>query len=107
MKRLVRGLLLAGLIAAVPAALSAAPHAAAPVAGKHRNFRVAIYVTVYDTQKLADPAVFARDFARVSSQVGFDKVYIEGYRDHVFATDAQIAAVKAAFEAKGIETAAG
>lgn len=107
MKRLVRGLLLAGLIATLPAAAPAVPAPQAPVAGKHRNFRVAIYVTVYDTQRLADPAVFARDFARVSSQLGFDKVYIEGYRDHVFASDAQIAAVKAAFEARGIETAGG
>jgi hypothetical protein len=107
MKRLVRGLLLAALIATVPASAPALSAPAAPAATKHRNFGVAIYVTVYDTQKLADPAIFARDFARVSSQVGFDKVYIEGYRDHVFATDAQIAAVKAAFEAKGVETAGG
>jgi len=107
MKRLVSGLLLAALIATIPAIAPAVSAAGAPVAGKHKNFRVAIYVTVHDTQKLSDPAIFARDFARVSSQVGFDKVYIEGYRDHVFATDAQIAAVKAAFEAKGIETAGG
>jgi hypothetical protein len=107
MKRMVRGLLLAALIAAIPASAPALSAPKSPVVSKHKNFRVAIYVTVYDTQKLADPATFARDFARVSSQVGFDKVYIEGYRDHVFATDAQIAAVKAAFEAKGIETAGG
>lgn len=107
MKRLVRDLLLAALIAAIPASAPALSAPKAPAAQKHKNFRVAIYVTVYDTQKLADPATFARDFARVSSQVGFDKVYVEGYRDHVFATDAQIAAVKAAFEAKGIETAGG
>jgi hypothetical protein len=73
----------------------------------YRNFRAAIYVTVGDTRKLADPATFERQFARVSSQLKFDKVYIEAYRDRVFATDAEIEAVKRAFHAKGIETSGG
>jgi hypothetical protein len=80
------------------------PAAAAPA---YRNFRAAIYITVGDTKKLADPATFAKQFARVSSQLDFDKIYIEAYRDRQFATDAQIDAVKRAFEARGIQTSGG
>jgi hypothetical protein len=76
-------------------------------AGAYRNFRVAIYVPVGVTIRLADPAEFNREFARVSSQLGFDKVYIEGYRGRTFATDAQVEAVKRAFQSKGIATAGG
>src|SRR3982751_3239559 len=83
-------------------AFGQAAHAAA-----YKNFRAAIYITVKDTKRLADPATFERQFARVSSQLKFDKVYIEAYRDRVFATDAELETVKRAFEAKGIQTSGG
>src|SRR4051794_18839534 len=76
-------------------------------AGAYRNFRAAIYIPVGGTKKLADPATFERQFARVSSQLKFDKVYIEAYRDRVFATDAELDAVKRQFQAKGIQTSGG
>ena len=82
--------------------LAAAAHAAA-----YKNFRAAIYITVGDTKKLADPATFERQFSRVSSQLKFDKVYIEAYRDRVFASDAELEAVKHEFQAKGIQTSGG
>jgi hypothetical protein len=81
--------------------------ATAAEAGAYRNFRAAIYIPVGATKKLADPATFERQFNRVSSQLAFDKVYIEAYRDRVFATDAELDAVKRAFRAKGIETSGG
>jgi len=73
----------------------------------YKNFRVAIYITVGDTKRLADPATFARDFARVWSQLQFDKVYIEAYRDRVMASDVELETVKREFQAKGIETSGG
>src|SRR5947209_8577519 len=73
----------------------------------YKNFRVAIYIPVGVTIRLADPAEFNREFARVSSQLAFDKVYIEGYRGRTFATDAQLELVKREFQSKGIETAGG
>jgi hypothetical protein len=76
-------------------------------AGAYKNFRAAIYVTVHDTKRLAHPATFERDFDRVSSQLKFDKVYIEAYRDRLFATDAELEAVKREFQAKGIMTSGG
>ncbi len=107
MRRAILGLLLPVLLGSASALPAIAGAASPPAAGKYKNFRVAIYVTVYDTQRLSDPAVFGRDFARVANQLRFDKVYIESYRDGTFATDAQIAKVKAEFEARGIATAGG
>jgi hypothetical protein len=80
---------------------------AAAAAPAYRNFRAAIYITVGDTKKLADPATFEKQFARVSSQLDFDKVYVEAYRDRQFATDAQIDSVKRQFQARGIQTSGG
>jgi len=76
-------------------------------ARSYRNFRAAIYVTVGDTKKLADESVFEKEFRRVSSQLKFDKVYIEAYRDHLVATDAELETVKREFQAKGIQTSGG
>jgi hypothetical protein len=94
------------VVAAVAAMFFLAMATAADAAA-YRNFRAAIYVTVGDTKKLADPAEFEREFARVSSQLKFDKVYIEAYRDRLFATDAELDTVKREFQAKGIETSGG
>ncbi|WP_322400637.1 hypothetical protein [Massilia luteola] len=88
-------------------ALVPVPACAAAGAGHYKHFRTAIYIPVNVTQSLADPQVFAHQFARAMSQVPFDKVYIEGYRDHHFASDAEIEAVKRQFQAKGIEVAGG
>lgn len=81
------------------------PTAAAQPA--YRNFRAAIYVTVADTKRLADRATFDRQYARVASQLRFDKVYIEAYRDHLFATDEELDRVKTFFREKGIQTSGG
>lgn len=97
--------------AAVAALLVSAPLEAAPSSPafhhSYRHFKTAIYIPVGLTIRLADPVEFEREFARVSSQLDFDKVYIEGYRSHLFATDAELETVKREFEAKGIETAGG
>jgi hypothetical protein len=79
----------------------------AQAAGHYKHFKTAIYIPVNVTQSLVDPQVFEHQFARAMSQVPFDKVYIEGYRDNHFASDAEIDAVKRQFQAKGIEVAGG
>src|SRR5207237_5662673 len=71
------------------------------------HFHAAIYLAVSSTKRLADPPAFEREFARVSSQLKFDKVYIEAYRSREFATDAQLDTVKREFQAKGIQTSGG
>ena len=81
--------------------------AQAAEAAAYKHFRAAIYIPVGSTKRLADPAAFAREFARVSAQLHFDKVYIEAYRDHVFATGDELERVKSWFQAHGIQTAGG
>src|SRR3954466_2715669 len=99
------GILFAALFAlAFPQHLAAQP---AQQRGAYRNFKAAIYITVGDTKRLADPATFEREFARVSSQLKFDKVYIEAYRSREFATAAELDTVKPEFQAKGIQTSGG
>ena len=86
---------------------ASAQAADAPAVRHYKHFKTAIYIPVNVTQSLVDPQVFEHQFARAMSQVPFDKVYIEGYRDNHFASDAEIEAVKRRFQAKGIEVAGG
>jgi hypothetical protein len=79
----------------------------APTVGKYKSFRVSIYVVVNATNRLADPATRDQEFARVSSQLKFDKVYLEVYRNKLFASDEAIASVKQFFESRGIEVSGG
>jgi hypothetical protein len=80
---------------------------AGAIPGQYKNFRVAIYVVVNATEALSDADEFAREYARVASQVKFDRVYVEVYRSHNFASDAQIEAVKSFFHAKGVAVSGG
>src|SRR3954471_1536811 len=108
MRRALAALAMLFLVAganALPAQSQPAP--AQPAQPAYRHFRAAIYLTVSDTRRLADRAAFDREFGRVSSQLRFDKVYIEAYRDHVFATDDELERVKAWFQAHGIQIAGG
>jgi hypothetical protein len=101
---------LAGALAAAAFVAAQCPaQAAEPVAPGHhyQHFKTAIYIPVNVTRSLADPKVFEHQFARAMSQVPFDKVYIEAFRDNHFASDAEIEAVKRQFQAKGIEVAGG
>jgi hypothetical protein len=100
-----RAFLTAGVAAL--SVVSAAAHAQARPAGQYKHFRTAIYIPVGVAHPLADPKVFAHQFARAMSQVPFDKVYLEVYRDHDFLSDADTETIKKAFEAKGIEVAGG
>jgi len=106
LKRVLRSVAIAGLIFAVMGSAPAtAAEAGRPTA--YRHFKAAIYIAVGDVKELADRAAFDREFARVSSQLRFDKVYIEAYRDRRFATDAELERVKGWFRGKGIETSGG
>ena len=107
-----RQILLLTLAASLPfvalgSPASAQPQSQARAAGHYQNFRVAIYVTVDSTRRLADRATFEREFDRAARQTRFDKVYIEAYRAHRFATDDELARVKAWFQEKGVQVSGG
>jgi hypothetical protein len=83
---------------------------AVPVAaqdGHYQNFRVAIYIVVNSTKRLADPAVREDEFARAMRDVHFDKVYLEAYRGGLFATDEEIDSAKKFLESKGVVVSGG
>ena len=100
----------AASLTALLVALGQTPSAGAAEAarpGHYQNFRTAIYIAVNTTHTLADPARREREFERAFSQVKFDKVYLEVYRNHDFASPAEIEAVQAFFKSKGIEVSGG
>ncbi len=104
-RQLALAFLLAGSQSA-PTLAQPAMQASSPPA-QYQNFKASIYIAVGDVRKLADRATFDRQYARAASQLHFDKVYIEAYRNHVFATDDELEKVKSYFAEKGITTAGG
>jgi hypothetical protein len=73
----------------------------------YRNFRAAIYVTVGSTHQLEDPQVLEEQYRRITSQLRFDKVYVETYRSGQFADDAALESLKKFFRAHGIAVSGG
>ncbi|TWB08785.1 hypothetical protein FBZ89_1534 [Nitrospirillum amazonense] len=108
MKRAFRAAACAALLSLPLTALPAPPMAAAKAASPaYGNFRVAIYIAVTSTRQLADKATFDREFERAMRQTHFNKVYLEVYRNHVFATDEEVIRVKKWFEEKGVQVSGG
>jgi len=117
MRKTLIGLGIAPLLAAsmfaiaVAVATSKPSHADPPAPqaahGAYRNFRVAIYIPVYSTRQLADEHTLEHQYARISSQLRFDKVYLEVYRDGVFADEASLERIKRFFAAHGIAVSGG
>ena len=68
---------------------------------------MAVYMPVGAVRHLADPAVLAAEWGRISSQVKVDKVYIEAERDRVVADDALLERMKAFFAERGVRVAGG
>jgi hypothetical protein len=60
----------------------------------YQNFKTAIYIPVSVTRQLADPQTLKRHFERISSQLRFDKVYLEMYRNGQFADEAAVPAIQ-------------
>ena len=73
----------------------------------YRNFSVAVYIPVTSTRQLANPQTLHRQFARIWSQVHFNKVYLEVYRDQVFADPGSLARISAFFRRRGITVDGG
>ncbi|MDA8348988.1 MAG: hypothetical protein M0038_09330 [Pseudomonadota bacterium] len=92
------GMLWAGLAAAVPARAAVRPY---------KNFSVAVYIPVTSTRQLANPQTLRRQFQRIWSQVHFNKVYLEVYRDQVFANPATLDRIAAFFRRRGITVDGG
>jgi hypothetical protein len=77
-------------------------------AGQYQNFTVATYIVASTAQRqLSDPAVLQQQYERAVSQLKFDKVYLEAYRDGLFVDENALVAIKRFFESKGVKVSGG
>jgi hypothetical protein len=76
-------------------------------AGNYKNFTVAIYSPINATIAMKDPQWLADHWARLTSQVKIDKIYIETYRSRQFADESTLEPIKKFFTDKGIQVAGG
>jgi voltage-gated potassium channel Kch len=81
--------------------------AVASAEGAYRNFKAAIYITVGTTRQLANPRTLSEQYSRIASQLRFDKVYLETYRNGQFADEASLEAIKKFFTGRGIAVSGG
>lgn len=93
------------LLAPVILLFALADARAAPSA--YDNFKVAIYVPVGAIQAMREPAAREAQYSRISSQLKFDKVYLETFRGGEFVDEATLEAVKKFFLSHGVAVAAG
>jgi hypothetical protein len=73
----------------------------------YRNFKVALYARVYETQQMKDPAWLESRWAAVSRHMKVDKIYLETHRDTVIVDQATLDQAKKFFTSKGLEVAGG
>ena len=73
----------------------------------YKNFDVALYARVYETQQMKDPAWLESRWAAVSKHMKVDKIYLETHRDTVLIDQATLDEAKTFFRSKGVKVAGG
>jgi hypothetical protein len=81
--------------------------AAAGAAPAYDNFKVAIYVPAGAVQAMREPAVREAQYRRIASQLKFDKVYLETFRNGQLVDEPTLEAVKKFFAGHGMTVAGG
>ena len=83
--------------------------ASAAVAGgnNYKNFDVALYSRVYETQQMKDPAWLESHWQAVSKYMKVDKIYLETHRDLVVVDQATLDTAKKFFQSKGVKVSGG
>ncbi|MGE5810241.1 MAG: hypothetical protein ACM339_01975 [Ignavibacteria bacterium] len=76
-------------------------------AGNYQGFEVAVYARAYEVREMGDVKKLDSVWTLISNQVKVDKIYLETYRDKIFADAKTIDAAKKYFEAKGLKVAGG
>jgi hypothetical protein len=75
--------------------------------GHYKNFRVAIYIPGGVVDKMKDPRWLQSSYETISSQLKFDKVYIETHRNHQTVDEQLLEQVKKFFRDHGVQVAGG
>jgi len=83
--------------------------ASAAMAGgnNYKNFDVALYSRVYETQQMKDPVWLENHWAAVTKNMKVDKIYLETHRDLVVVDQATLDTAKKFFQSKGVKVAGG
>jgi hypothetical protein len=76
-------------------------------AGHYKNFRVAIYIPAAVVEKMKDPQWLQSSYDTISSQLKFDRVYIETHRNHQTVDEQLLEQVKKFFLDHGVQVAGG
>jgi len=85
--------------------LSGALLAAAAAEDSQKSFETVVYIPVAGTLKMKDQQWLETSWAKISSQVHVDKVYLETYRSRVLADDQVIEDAKKFFAEHGVKVA--
>lgn len=74
--------------------------------GNYRNFKLTTYFVAQGTKNITRDEL-QKQIDWFSKYMRLDKVYLEPFRDHAFASEEQVKMCKEVFEANGIEVAGG
>lgn len=77
------------------------------MASKYQNFKVSTYIRAQDVARMADDDFLNKTWEIVSSQVDFDKIYLETHRDAFTVDEKTMKKVKKFFLTKGLEVGVG
>ena len=77
------------------------------MAGNYQNFRVAVYVTVQDVNRMSDQAALESMWAEFTKNLKVDKVYLETFRDMTFVDEAALQNAMKFFRSKNVEMMGG
>jgi hypothetical protein len=76
-------------------------------AGNYNGFKVSIYITASDVDKMQNTKWLDSVWTSISSRLKVDKVFIETYRDGRYTNEAALVAAKKFFSGKKIEYSGG
>ena len=74
---------------------------------RYKHFKIAIYATMYDVQKMGDLKWLEHSFNAIHEHIKVNRVYLETHRDATVAEEATITQAKHFFAQRGVETAGG
>jgi len=77
------------------------------LAGKYKNFQVAVYCRAYEVREMADLNWLTPRWEEISRQVKVDKIYLETHRDLIVVDEKTVTAARDFFQKRGITTAGG
>jgi len=77
------------------------------LAGKYKNFQVAVYCRAYEVREMADPNWLTPRWDEISRQLKVDKVYLETHRDLIVVEEKTVKAARDFFAKHGVQTAGG